>query len=79
MKKNKLLKISEIARITGLPATTIRYYTNIGLLKVSQYSAGGFRLFDLQETLENIEKIKEIVGHRTPLNEVRKKIRDDNE
>ena len=77
-KNTNLLKIQEIAREVNLPATTIRYYTNIGLLKVTAYSPGGYRLFDREETLKNIEAIKKAIGRRTPLKEVKEKLGNAN-
>lgn len=44
----KLLKIGEVAEISGLPVKTIRYYDDIGLLATTvQRSDSKYRLFDL--------------------------------
>ncbi len=75
--RNGLLTVSEIAHESGVLPSTIRYYSNIGLLKVTQYSTGGFRLFARDETLKQIKKIKEIIGRRVTLEEVKKKINAD--
>ena len=40
------LRIGEVARRTGLPVKTIRYYCDEGLLQPRDRSAGGYRLFD---------------------------------
>ena len=40
------LRIGEVARRTGLPVKTIRYYCDEGLLQPKDRSAGGYRLFD---------------------------------
>ena len=39
-------RIGEVARRTGLPVKTIRYYCDEGLLQPRDRSAGGYRLFD---------------------------------
>lgn len=72
--KNGLLTVSEVAREAGVLPSTIRYYSNIGLLKVTQYSPGGFRLFARKETVRRIIEIKKIIGQRVTLEEVKKKI-----
>ena len=38
--------VHEISDLTGLSIRTLQYYDNIGLLKPSQYSASGYRLYD---------------------------------
>jgi MerR family copper efflux transcriptional regulator len=40
------LRIGEVARRTGLPVKTIRFYCDEGLLQPRDRSAGGYRLFD---------------------------------
>ena len=39
-------QIGAVARISGVPIKTIRYYEELGLLKASGRTEGGFRLFD---------------------------------
>lgn len=41
------LLIGFVAKQTGVPIKTIRYYEEIGLLKTSGRTEGGFRVFDL--------------------------------
>jgi MerR family transcriptional regulator, copper efflux regulator len=38
--------IGTVAKISGIPIKTIRYYEELGLLKSSGRTEGGFRLFD---------------------------------
>lgn len=54
--KKSLLKIGELAKETGELITTIRYWTNEGLLKVEKRTKGGYQLYDLSM----IERVKEI-------------------
>ena len=56
VKANGLLKIGELAKETGELVTTIRFWTNEGLLEVKEYSPGGYQLY---EPLM-IERTKEI-------------------
>lgn len=41
-----LLTIGELARRTGMPVKTIRYYADIGLVPPTERSHGGYRLYD---------------------------------
>ena len=40
-------QIGLVAKESGVPIKTIRYYEELGLLKASSRTEGGFRLFDL--------------------------------
>lgn len=51
------LRIGEVARRTGLPVKTIRYYCDEGLLQPRTRSAAGYRLFD-QENLAELTIIR---------------------
>lgn len=42
----KTLRISEVAERTGVPATTLRYYEDIGLIGPAVRSANGYRNYD---------------------------------
>jgi DNA-binding transcriptional MerR regulator len=58
----KSMKIGELAEKTGVTTRTIRYYEELGLLKPSDYSDGGLRLysdFDLLK-LKLINNLKEL-------------------
>jgi len=71
-KKDKnLLKIGEMARVAGVPLSTIRYYTDIGLLKVASNTKGGYRLYDKEETINIIRKIKPVVERRRTLKQIK--------
>lgn len=66
-----LLRIGEAAKVTGTPLSTIRYYTDIGLLKVASHTKGGYRLYDREETLNIIRKIKPVVDRRRTLMQIK--------
>ena len=51
------IRIGEVARRTGLPVKTIRYYCDEGLLQPKDRSAGGYRLFD-EESLAELAIIR---------------------
>ncbi len=56
VKKAKLLKIGELAKASGELITTIRYWTKEGLLRVKDYTKGGYQLYEPAM----IERVKEI-------------------
>ncbi len=53
------LRIGEVARRTGLPVKTIRYYCDEGLLQPSARSGSGYRLFD-EENLAELTIIRSL-------------------
>ena len=53
------LRIGEVARRTGLPVKTIRYYCDEGLLQPSARSESGYRLFD-EENLAELTIIRSL-------------------
>lgn len=44
--EQQLLLIGQVARKSNIPIKTIRYYEQLGLIKASDRTSGGFRLFD---------------------------------
>lgn len=40
------MRISELSRRSGVPATTLRYYGDVGLLPATDRSPAGYRLYD---------------------------------
>ena len=66
-----LLKVGEIAREARVLASTIRYYTEIGLLKVRELTDGGYRLYDREETVERLRMVKTVNEGRLSLAEIR--------
>ncbi|MEW6556782.1 MAG: response regulator [Elusimicrobiota bacterium] len=54
------VKISEIAQQAKVLPSTIRHYTDLGLLEISERTEGGQRLYDEQKTLTQLAKIKHL-------------------
>ena len=57
-RSRNLLKISEAAIQAGVLPSTIRYYTDIGLLHAKSETPGGHRLYDKDSTIATIRKIQ---------------------
>ena len=51
------LKIGEVARLVGMPAKTLRYYEDIGLLSPAGRTDSGYRIYGWRE-LEQIEFVR---------------------
>jgi DNA-binding transcriptional MerR regulator len=68
----KLLKMGEFARLTGVPAKTLRFYDELGLVEPSVRTAAGYRLYGPEEAAQltfvkrakllglSLEEIKEL-------------------
>ncbi len=75
---NGLLKIGEMAGEAGVLVSTIRYYTDVGLLRVVANTQGGYRLYDRGDTLERIHTIKTINGRKWTLAEIKEELEKRN-
>jgi MerR family transcriptional regulator, copper efflux regulator len=62
------MRISEVAARSGVPATTLRYYEDVGLL-AAQRAANGYRVFDA-EVLERLRFITAAKQLGLPLDQI---------
>ncbi|MBU1327425.1 Fic family protein [Patescibacteria group bacterium] len=70
--ETKLLKIGELAKITCETIHTLRYWTKEGLLKVSDYTKGGYQLYN-QISVDRVKKIRTLqMEKRLSLTEVKR-------
>lgn len=60
--KKQLKTVNEVAKLTGITIRTLHYYDEINLLKPSDISEAGYRLYGNNdiETLQQIMFYKEI-------------------
>ena len=65
------LKIGELAKKLGVPVTTVRYYTEIGLLPVVAELSSGYRLYDGEESAKRMSIVREMNGSRPTLRETK--------
>ncbi len=75
--KNKLIKIGEIAKQAGVLNSTVRYYTNVGLLEEETRSQGKYRLYNKTQTLDQLKKILELKRQGLTLCEIRSRMDQD--
>lgn len=48
--------VSQVTQLTGVSARTLQYYDKIGLLKPSNHTTAGYRLYD-DEALQKLQQI----------------------
>lgn len=75
--RESLLKISEMAQKADVLVSTIRYYTDIGLLKAATTTEGGHRLYDEAPTLDRLSRIKRMVAKGLTLPEIQSQIDEE--
>lgn len=71
-RETKLLKIGELAKMTGETIHTLRYWTKEGLLKVSDYTKGGYQLYH-PTSADRVKKIRTLqMEKRLSLTEIKR-------
>ncbi|MBU4601593.1 MerR family transcriptional regulator [bacterium] len=70
IEKNKVLTIGELAEVSGIRLTTLKYYTELGILPFSQGGERLTRKYNKEEALERLEKIKELKKKRLTIKEI---------
>lgn len=69
-----LLKIGELAKLTGETVPTIRYWTSTGLLAIAGHSPGGYQLYS-QDQAGRIKKIRQLQNQeRLTISEIKKRL-----
>ena len=68
--KNNILTIGELAEVSGTRLTTLKYYTELGILPFSQSGKRLTRKYNKEEALESLEKIKELKEKRLTIKEI---------
>jgi len=68
--KNNILTIGELSEVSGVRLTTLKYYTELGILPFSQDGERLTRKYKKEEALERLEKIKELKKKRLTIKEI---------
>ena len=66
----KLYRVGELVRYTSLSRQTIHNYTTMGLIRESEWTPGGHRLYD-ESVFEVLARIDEMQGQGRSLQEIR--------
>jgi len=70
IEKNNVLTIGELSEVSGTRLTTLKYYTELGILPFSQAGERLTRKYTEGEALERLEKIKELKKKRLTIKEI---------
>jgi len=73
LKPEKLLKIGKIAKMANETIPTVRYWTKEGLLKVEEYSKGGYQLYS-PKVMNRIKQIRKLQSEKRLTIEELKKV-----
>ena len=68
--KNNILTIGELAEVSGVRLTTLKYYTELGILPFKQAEKRLTRKYKEEEALERLEKIKGLKEKRLTIKEM---------
>ena len=74
MKNKEFLSIGRIAKEAGVLSSTIRYYTNMGLLKVACRTKGNYRVYNEVETIKKLKQIIQLKKEGYSLDEIEQKV-----
>ena len=70
IEKNNVLTIGELSEVSGTRLTTLKYYTELGILPFNQAEKRLTRKYKKEEVLERLEKIKELKEERLSIKEI---------
>ena len=68
--KSNFLTIGELAEVSGIRLTTLKYYTELGILPFNQAEKRLTRKYKKEEALKRLEKIKELKKKRLTIKEI---------
>ena len=68
--KNNILTIGELAEVSGIRLTTLKYYTELGILPFNQAEKRLTRKYKEEGALKRLEKIKELKEKRLTIKEI---------
>jgi len=68
--RDKLVPIGAAAKKAGISRQSLQYYLMVGLLKPTEITSGGRRLFD-EKSVERIKLIKKLNDSGYPLRAIR--------
>lgn len=66
-----MMTVNEVSKLTGVSVRALQYYDSIGLLKPSDYTEAGYRLYD-ETQLERLQQILLFKELEFPLKEIKK-------
>ncbi len=73
--KNYLIKRSELVKISGVRDSTIKFYSEQGLLSYKKKDKRLARRYDQPETIKRLNEIKKLKDKRLRIDEIKKHFR----
>ena len=70
IEKNEVLTIGELAEVSGTRLTTLKYYTELGILPFNQAEKRLTRKYKEKEALERLKEIKILKEKRLTIKEM---------
>ena len=71
----RYLRIGAVAKFCGVAKSTIRHYTDIGILPFEGKTPSGHRLYDARKTLVRVQIIKSASRPRATLKDVKERLK----
>jgi len=65
-----ILSIGELAKVSGIRQSTLKYYTEIGILPFSQDGERLIRKYNKNEALKRLEEIKKLKEKKFTIKEI---------
>lgn len=69
-KDDTILSIGELAKVSGVRQSTLKYYTEIGILPFTQDGKRLIRKYNKNEALGRLEEIKKLKEKRMTIKEI---------
>jgi len=69
-KNDNILSIGELAKVSGVRQSTLKYYTEIGILPFNQDGERLIRKYKKDEALKRLEEIKKLKDKKMTIKEI---------
>jgi DNA-binding transcriptional MerR regulator len=69
-KNGNILSIGELAKVSGVRQSTLKYYTEIGILPFTQDGERLLRKFKKDEALKRLDEIRKLKEKRMTIKEI---------
>lgn len=71
-KNNNLIKMSELAQVSGVRYSTIKYYSEIGILPYFQQGKGLVRRYGPAKAIKRLREIRRLKDKKQSIREITK-------
>ncbi|MEA2082062.1 MAG: MerR family DNA-binding transcriptional regulator [Elusimicrobiota bacterium] len=71
----QFLRIGAAAKFCGVRKSTIRHYTDMGILSTAGQTPAGHRLYDARKTMVRVQLIRSASARRASLKDVKGKLK----